>query len=49
VILANDSSRRIAALRSNLRTWGSPSTALTSHPGERFGEWFPDTFDQVFA
>jgi 16S rRNA (cytosine1407-C5)-methyltransferase len=48
VILANDSSSgRIAALRSNLQTWGSFSTALTSYPGERYGEWFPNTFDQV--
>jgi len=48
VILANDSSSsRIAALRSNLQTWGSFSTALTSYPGERYGEWFPDMFDQV--
>ncbi len=48
VILANDSSSgRIAALRSNLQTWGSISTALTSYPGERFGEWFPNTFDRV--
>jgi len=48
VILANDSSSgRVAALRSNLQTWGSFSTALTSYPGERYGEWFPDTFDQV--
>lgn len=48
VILANDSSSgRIAALRSNLQTWGSVSTALTSYPGERFGEWFPNTFDRV--
>jgi 16S rRNA (cytosine1407-C5)-methyltransferase len=48
VILANDSSSgRLAALRSNLQTWGAFSTALTSYPGERYGEWFPDTFDQV--
>jgi 16S rRNA (cytosine1407-C5)-methyltransferase len=48
VIFANDSSSgRIAALRSNLQTWGSISTALTSYPGERFGEWFPNTFDRV--
>jgi 16S rRNA (cytosine1407-C5)-methyltransferase len=48
VILANDSSSgRIAALRSNLQTWGSFSAALTSYPGEHYGEWFPDTFDQV--
>lgn len=48
VILANDSSSgRIAALRSNVQTWGAFSIALTSYPGERYGEWFPDTFDQV--
>src|SRR5512143_1177075 len=48
VILANDSSSgRIAALRANLQTWGAFSTALTSYPGERYGEWFPDTFDRV--
>src|SRR5512143_3613502 len=48
VILANDSSSgRIAALRANLQTWGSFSAALTSYPGERYGEWFPDTFDHV--
>jgi 16S rRNA (cytosine1407-C5)-methyltransferase len=48
VIFANDSSSgRIAALRSNVQTWGSFSAALTSYPGERYGEWFPDTFDQV--
>jgi 16S rRNA (cytosine1407-C5)-methyltransferase len=48
VILANDSSSgRIGALRSNLQAWGSFSTALTSYPGERYGEWFPDTFDRV--
>ncbi len=48
VILANDSSSgRVAALRSNLQTWGAFSTALTSYPGERFGEWFPATFDRV--
>jgi 16S rRNA (cytosine1407-C5)-methyltransferase len=48
VILANDSSSgRIAALRANLHTWGSFSTGLTSYPGERYGEWFTDTFDQV--
>ena len=48
LIIANDSrSGRIGALRSNLQTWGTMSTALSSYPGERFGEWFPDTFDKV--
>ncbi|MFN8598544.1 MAG: NOL1/NOP2/sun family putative RNA methylase [Anaerolineae bacterium] len=48
VVIANDSSAgRIAGLRSNLQTWGTLSSALTSYPGERFGEWWPDTFDYV--
>jgi 16S rRNA (cytosine1407-C5)-methyltransferase len=48
VVIANDSSAgRIAGLRSNLQSWGTLSSALTSYPGERFGEWWPDTFDRV--
>ena len=48
LIIANDSSSgRIGALRSNLQTWGAMSAALSSYPGERFGEWFPDTFHKV--
>ena len=48
VVIANDSSAgRIAGLRSNLQSWGTLSSALTSYPGERFGEWWPDTFDDV--
>ncbi|MBI5565162.1 MAG: NOL1/NOP2/sun family putative RNA methylase, partial [Chloroflexi bacterium] len=47
-LIANDSSSgRIAGLRSNLQSWGTLSSALTSYPGERFGEWWPDTFDYV--
>lgn len=48
VILANDSSAaRITALRSNLQTWGVFGALVTSFPGERFGRWFPETFDRV--
>ena len=48
LIVANDSSAgRIAGLRSNLHVWGAMSTALTSYPGERFGEWWPEVFDKV--
>ena len=48
LVIANDSSAgRIAGLRSNLQSWGTLSSALTSYPGERFGEWWPDTFDYV--
>jgi 16S rRNA (cytosine1407-C5)-methyltransferase len=48
LVIANDSSSgRIPGLRSNLHSWGALSIALTSYPGEKFGEWFPDTFDKV--
>jgi 16S rRNA (cytosine1407-C5)-methyltransferase len=47
-ILANDSSKsRIPALRSVLTTWGGINQAITQFPGESFGEWFPETFDQI--
>jgi 16S rRNA (cytosine1407-C5)-methyltransferase len=48
VIVANDTShKRIAALRSNLQTWGAMGVLITNAPGERFGRWFPETFDKV--
>ncbi|HEY4723019.1 MAG TPA: hypothetical protein VII92_14295, partial [Anaerolineae bacterium] len=48
LIVANDSSAgRIAGLRSNLHLWGAISTALTSYPGERYGEWFREVFGKV--
>ncbi|HET7378180.1 MAG TPA: 16S rRNA (cytosine(1407)-C(5))-methyltransferase RsmF, partial [Anaerolineae bacterium] len=48
LVIANDSSSgRIPGLRSNLHSWGAMSIALTSYPGEKFGEWFPETFDKV--
>lgn len=48
VILANDgSAARITALRSNLQTWGVFGVLVTNFPGERFGRWFPETFDRV--
>jgi 16S rRNA (cytosine1407-C5)-methyltransferase len=47
-VLANDSSQgRIQALRSVLQNWGAVNYAVTRFPAERFGEWFPDTFDKV--
>lgn len=47
-IIANDSSReRLAALRIVLQTWSTSSSAITCFPGERFGSWYPDTFDAV--
>lgn len=47
-VIANDSSQgRIQALRSVLQNWGAVNYAVTRFPAERFGEWFPATFDKV--
>lgn len=46
--LANDSSQdRIQALRIVLQNWGALSSAVTHFPGEKFGAWYPNTFDRV--
>lgn len=48
LIVANDSSAdRITALRIVLATWGSINNAVTHFPGEKFGAWYPETFDYV--
>ncbi len=48
LVIANDSSvERITALRIVLSTWGSINNAVTHFPGEKFGAWFPETFDFV--
>ena len=48
LVVANDSSaERITALRIVLAVWGSINTAVTHFPGEKFGIWFPETFDYV--
>jgi 16S rRNA (cytosine1407-C5)-methyltransferase len=48
LVLGNDSSQeRIAALRIVLQNWGAVSSAVTHFPGEKFGAWYPDTFDRV--
>jgi 16S rRNA (cytosine1407-C5)-methyltransferase len=48
LVMANDSSaERITALRLVLQGWGAPNTAVSNFPGERFGQWFPETFDFV--
>jgi 16S rRNA (cytosine1407-C5)-methyltransferase len=48
LVMANDSSHsRMTALRLVLQTWGAANSVVTSFPGEKFGDWFPDTFDQV--
>ena len=48
MILANDgSASRITALKKVLKNWGSINHAVTNFPGERFGDWFPNTFDAI--
>ncbi len=48
VIVANDSSaKRLLALRANLQTWGVMGALITNFPGERLGQWFPETFDKA--
>lgn len=48
LVMANDSSQgRIPALRIVLQNWGALNTAISQFPGEKFGPWFPETFDRV--
>ncbi len=48
LVLANDSSQeRLAALRVVLQNWGATSSAVTHFPGEKFGAWYPETFDRA--
>jgi 16S rRNA (cytosine1407-C5)-methyltransferase len=48
LVVANDSSReRLTALRLVLQTWGAINAVVTQFPGEKFGAWYPDTFDRV--
>lgn len=48
VVIANDSSPdRLTALRIVLQTWSTSSCAVTCFQGERFGGWFPETFDAI--
>lgn len=48
LVIANDSSAgRIPALRIVLQNWGSVNNLVTQFPGEKYGQWFPETFDRV--
>ncbi len=48
LVIANDSSQgRIPALRIVLQNWGAVGCAVTRFPGEKYGAWYPDTFDRV--
>lgn len=47
-IIANDgSASRITALKKVLKNWGAVNHAVTNFPGERFGDWFANTFDVI--
>ena len=47
-ILANDSSfSRLNALRVVSQTWGLANYAICNYPGEKIGDWYPNTFDRV--
>ena len=47
-VVANDSAAsRLSALRTVLQTWGAANYAITNFAGERWGEWYPETFDQI--
>lgn len=48
LVIANDASAsRLTALRLVLQTWGAVGAAVTRFPGEKFGLWFPETFDRA--
>ncbi|MCD4752467.1 MAG: hypothetical protein K8R40_05310 [Anaerolineaceae bacterium] len=48
LVIANDASKdRITALRLVLKNWGSIAHAITQFPGEKYGNWYPHTFDKV--
>lgn len=48
LVIANDSSAgRIPALRIVLQNWGAVNNMITQFPGEKYGQWFPETFDRV--
>lgn len=48
LVIANDSaSSRIPALRTVLQTWGANNFAITNFPGEKWGVWYPETFDRI--
>lgn len=48
LVIANDSAPdRITALRIVLQTWGAVNIAVTRFPAEKYGRWFPETFDRI--
>jgi 16S rRNA (cytosine1407-C5)-methyltransferase len=50
LLVANDATgHRIPPLRDKLQDWGTMNAVITNYPGERFGEWYPETFDRVLV
>ncbi len=48
LVLANDAGmERITSLRLVLQNWGTVNSAVTRFPAEKYGRWFPSTFDWV--
>jgi 16S rRNA (cytosine1407-C5)-methyltransferase len=48
LVIANDPNQgRIPALHSVLQNWSAANIAITQFPGEKFGSWFPETFDMI--
>jgi len=48
LVLANDSSAdRITPLRLIMQNWGALHSAVLNFHGEKYGGWFPNTFDRV--
>jgi len=47
-VLANDASlSRMQALRAVMQNWGAINYAMVNFPGEKFGDWYPETFDMI--
>ena len=47
-VIANDSSAsRLSALRTVVQMWGSANHMISNFAGERFGDWYPETFDRI--
>jgi 16S rRNA (cytosine1407-C5)-methyltransferase len=48
LLIANDgTASRIPGLSAVLKTWGVVNSAVTNIAGEKFGQWYPETFDLV--
>jgi len=47
-IIANDANaKRLQALRIVLQKWSALNFVITGFPGEKIGDWYPETFDMI--